>query len=92
MTMKFEEKYAILLNELFYGIDQGHFRDTAKIPASYTFNYMAALLCYAQQLEGGVDLYKQLHAMVTEAAKASILQKLKQKEKIKITFLAISAA
>lgn len=90
--MTIEEKYSQLIEELFDGIDRGDFNNIGTVPSTYTFQYLEAMAYYARRLDGGVDLYQQLHEIVSNVGKKALQDKIKSKKKIKITFLAISAA
>ncbi len=89
--MNLQEKYALYVEDLFQGVDAGDFSG-GEIPAKYTFEYLAALFMYADQLDGGRAFYKQLYQYVTQKAIIKVQEKISRGEKIKITFLAISAA
>ncbi|MCM1089549.1 MAG: CDP-glycerol glycerophosphotransferase family protein [Muribaculum sp.] len=90
--MNNQEKKAQLLEELIDGVDRGDFRYVDRIPAKYTYEHLTALLCYSSQLDGGSELYRQLFPLAYQAGVFAVREKFSRGEKIKVTFLAISAA
>lgn len=87
-----EEYFGIRLNEFFDGIDKGDFRSADAIPDTYHFDILEALFYYSEQLEGSEDLYRQLFHMVNEKGWNAVRRKIASGQKVKVTFLAISAA
>ncbi len=90
--MDIQEKYTKLLNELFDGIDAGDFSNAESIPDRYTYAHLYTLFQFTDVLDGGQRLYEQIYDLAMHRGKSAIQEKIQQKEKIKIAFLAISAA
>ncbi|MDE7253397.1 MAG: CDP-glycerol glycerophosphotransferase family protein [Acetatifactor sp.] len=90
--MNLQEKNAQLLEELIEGVDRGDFQYDDKIPVKYTYEHLTALFCYANQLDGGKELYQQLYTYARQAGILAVKEKFSRGETVKITFLAISAA
>lgn len=81
-----------MVNELITGIDQGDFSGTKPLPDKYTYGHLRALFALSPALDDGKELYEQLYNIVMEHGKSRIRKKVQNGEKIKIAFLAISAA
>lgn len=86
------ERYTQLLGELMEGIDRGDFDQVGQIPPKYTYEYLEALFYFAEALDGGLDFYRQMYELVRQAGETAVREKAARGEKIKVTFLAISAA
>lgn len=90
--MDIQEKKRQALVELINGIDAGDFTDADRIPEKYTYRHMEALFFFSEILDNGCILYEQLYDLVMKCGERAISEKIKQGEKIKVAFLAISAA
>lgn len=90
--MNAEEVYARRVEELMDGIDKGEFSDIANPPQAYSYGHLAALFYFAQVLQNGKKLYEQLYDRVISFGTYHVRKKVENGEKIKIAFLAISAA
>lgn len=90
--MDAQERYIMLLNELLDGIDAGDFDDIGKIPEKYTYEHLMALFVTSDMLDNGRTLYEQLYTISMAHGKHMLQRKIQNGEKIKIAFLAISAA
>lgn len=90
--MNIQEKCTKLLNELLDGIDNGDFSDANTIPEQYTYAHLYALLYFQYTINGFSQLYEQLYDSVMHRGKSAIQEKVKLNKKIKVAFLAISAA
>lgn len=86
-----EEKYIKLVQELLDGVDRGEFVDIAKTPA-YTYGHLTALFYLAGQLDGGRELYEKMYDRFIEYGKENVRRKIKCGQKVRVAFLAISAA
>lgn len=89
--MDVKEQYAILLNEIIEGIDQGDFSGEM-IPEKYTYQHLYALFMFLDLLDGGKELYEQIYDLAVKCGMENIRRKSDVDEKIKIVFIAISAA
>lgn len=90
--MNLQEKCAQLLQELTKGFEVGDFSNVENIPSKYTYAHLWALLEYADALDGGRALYEQIYDLVIRHGKMAVQKKIRNGEKIKVAFLAISAA
>ena len=90
--MSAEEFYAERVEELMDGIDKGEFSDIANPLESYSYGHLAALFYFSQVLENGNKLYEQLYDRIMSFGKYHVRNKAENGEKVKIAFLAISAA
>lgn len=86
------EVYIKRVEELLDGIDKGEFSNVSAIPGRYTYGHLTALFYLADQLKDGKKLYEHLYDRIVECGKRNIQKKLASGQKIKIAFLAISAA
>ena len=84
-------RYVKLLNELIDGIERGDFSKES-IPVKYTYWHLYALFELLDDLEDGRKLYEQIYDLAMKCGAASIRQKCARGERIKIAFIAISAA
>ena len=82
------EQYAIWVNELIEEIDG----QKANIPEKYTYKYLQALFMLADYLDGGRKLYELIYDFAIKYGIENIHRKSAAGEKIKIVFVAISAA
>ncbi|MCM1154684.1 MAG: CDP-glycerol glycerophosphotransferase family protein [Ruminococcus flavefaciens] len=87
-----QERFVLLLKELLAGIDQGDFDNIDSIPEKYTYEHLLSLYVFADALDNGIRLYEQLYDIAMACGKKRIHEKIKNNEKIKVAFLAISAA
>lgn len=85
------EKYAGLANEVIEGITQGVFAREI-IPEKYTYEHLFSLFLMRRQLDGGSELYQVFYDWIMGHNETKIKQKCARGEKIKIAFLAMSAA
>ena len=90
--MDLQEKGVQLIQELTEGIDVGDFASAEIIPDKYTYAHLWALYRYADVLDGGRALYEQIFDLVIRHGKSAVREKARKGEKIKVAFLAISAA
>ena len=90
--MDLQEKCVQLIQELTDGIDAGDFASAETIPDKYTYAHLWALFRYADVLDGGRALYEQIFDLVIRRGKLAVQEKARKGEKIKVAFLAISAA
>lgn len=90
--MEVKQRYAGLVTELFEGIDRGDFEGVGRIPEHYTYLHLYALMKLADELDNGRELYEQMFELVTAHGESCIKTKVQAGEKIRICFLAISAA
>ncbi len=90
--MGLRERYAQLIEKLFNGIDAGDFDCIGKIPEHYTYMDLYALMKLSDELDNGRELYEQLLSLAVAHGRSCIEKKIQEGEKIKICFLAISAA
>lgn len=86
------DRYTQLLGQLMDGIDRGDFDHVGQLPPQYTYEYLEALFYFADSLDGGQDFYRQMYELVCQAGETAVREKAARGEKIKVTFLAISAA
>lgn len=86
------ERYVSLVKELINGVDAGDFDNIEAIPAKYTYEHLYSLFLFAGALDNGKMLYEQIYDIVVRHGKRSIYKKVRNGEKIKVAFLAISAA
>lgn len=92
MHMDKKEICAGLVEELLNGIDAGDFDNIERIPERYTYLHLYALMKLADELDDGRELYRQLLDLAVAHGRSRIARKIQSGEKIRITFLAISAA
>ena len=90
--MGMREKCARLVEDLFNGIDAGDFASIEKIPEQYTYLHLYALMKLANELDNGRELYENLFNLAVECGRYYIGTKMQKGEKVKVCFLAISAA
>lgn len=90
--MNQNERVVSLVKEFLSGVDAGDFDNIDRIPGKYTYEYLYALYICADMLDNGIRLYEQLYDIIIAHGKNSIQKKIKNGEKIKVAFLAISAA
>ena len=90
--MDIREKCTKLLEELVDGINAGDFTDAEAIPNQYTYAHLWALFQFVDVLDGGRQLYEQLYDLVVQCGKSAIRDKIQRGEKVRVAFLAISAA
>lgn len=86
------ERYVSLVKELINGVDAGDFDNIEAIPAKYTYEHLYSLFLFAGALDNGKMLYEQIYDIVVRYGKRCIYKKVRNGEKIKVAFLAISAA
>lgn len=86
------ERCISFVKELLTGADEGDFDNIETIPEKYTYEHLYSLCMLANVLDNGKKLYEQLYTIATTYGKNSIQKKVKNGEKIKAAFLAISAA
>jgi CDP-glycerol glycerophosphotransferase (TagB/SpsB family) len=91
MTDETREYCTQLVRELIDGIDAGDFSREI-IPDRYRWEHMLALLLLKDELDGGVDLYRELFGLVTHAGENCLRTKARNGERIKIAFQTYSAA
>ncbi len=87
-----DQRYAQLLEELLDGIDHGDFNSTESVPDKYNFAHLEAIFYYADQLDGGRTLFRQLFDIICSIGRNAIQKKINQGDRIKVTFLTFSAA
>lgn len=90
--MDVKERSIQLVNELINGIDAGDFDCIENIPDKYTYEHLWGLFMLSDILDDGRALYEQIYDLFIEHGKYRVKQKLQAGEKIKVAFLAISAA
>ncbi len=90
--MTIQERYLGLVQELLDGIDQGDFTNIESIPDKYSYQHLEALLFYAEQLDGGCELFRHLYDIVMLSGIRKVRDKYAERGKINLTFLTISAA
>lgn len=94
--MNVSEQSALLIKELLEGIDKGDFDNIETIPAKYTYGHLRALYVMINALDSGKEMYeriyRQIYTLAIACGKNRIKSKERKGEKIKIAFLAISAA
>lgn len=90
--MNLQEKSAQLLQELMDGIDAGDFANVETIPDKYSYAHLWALFRYVDVLDGGRELYEQMYDLAIWCGKSAVQEKVRKGERIKVAFLAISAA
>lgn len=86
-----QEENVKLVQELLDGVDRGEFADITKMPA-YTYGHLAALFYPANQMDNGRELYERLYDRIMEFGKYNVREKVKRGQKVRVAFLAISAA
>lgn len=87
-----KKEHAKNVEELFQGIDAGDFNQVGKIPDRYTWLHLYSLLRLADELDNGGELYRQIYDIAIAHGHSCVRQKVHNGEKIRIVFLAISAA
>lgn len=87
-----QEIYVELVGELLDGVDHGDFTGASDIPAKYTYGHLNALLQLADQLQNGRELYEKLYDRIVGFGKRKIREKVSCGQKVRVAFLAISAA
>lgn len=87
-----EERWIQLLQELVMGIDKGEFQNIGSISDHYTYEHLVALFAMQDCLDGGRELFEQIYDLTIMHGKACLAEKLRRGEKIRIAFLAVSAA
>jgi len=90
--MTIQEWAAPIVEELFDGIDSGVFSDSSRIPDKYTYKHLIALFYLADYVEGGKSLYREIFNFSINYGRHKLKEKLSKGEKIRIVFMAISAA
>lgn len=90
--MDLQEKCIQLIQELMNGVDAGDFANVETIPDKYTFAHLWALYQYTDALDGGRDLYEYIFDLAVQHGKSAVQEKIRKNEKVKVAFLAISAA
>ena len=90
--MSNEGIYIKRAQELIEGIERGDFSNIARLPESYRYGHLRALLYVADHLDNGRKLYEQVYDRVMEYGKYHLHEKIKKQQKIKVAFLVISAA
>ncbi|MBR0092073.1 MAG: CDP-glycerol glycerophosphotransferase family protein [Lachnospiraceae bacterium] len=81
-----------LLTELMDGIDRGDFNDPASLPVKYTYDHLSSLFYYADELEGGRELYRDMWKIAMDCALYHVKAKASRGEKLRVFFLTYSAA
>lgn len=84
--------YANKVDELLSGIDAGDFNQVGEIPDRYIYLHLYSLIELADELDQGKELYRQIFDMVMAHGSCCIRRKVQNGEKIRVAFLAISAA
>lgn len=87
-----EEIYIKRAQELIEGIDRGDFSNFARLPESYRYRHLRALLYLVDYLDDGKKLYEQVYDRIMEYGKYHVREKIKKQQKLKVAFLVISAA
>lgn len=87
-----EEMYIKRVQELMSGIDRGDFSDVSRPPEAFRFGHLTALFYLADCLENGRKLYEQVYDRVMAYGQYHIRHKVASGQKIRVAFLAISAA
>lgn len=87
-----QEIYINLVGELLDGFDRGDFTGASDIPAQYTYGHLNALFQLADQLQNGQELFEKLYDRIIDFSKRKIREKISCGQKIRVAFLAISAA
>ena len=87
-----EEVYIKRVQELIEGIDRGDFSNFVRVPESYRYGHLSALINLSDCLKNSEKLYDRLYDRVMQYGKYHIHEKIKKQQKIKVAFLAISAA
>lgn len=90
--MNWKERYIHLFQELISGIDNGDFVNVENIPDKYTYAHLCALFYLAEELDDGKVLYEQIYDLAMEHGKMAVQKKIRNGEKIKVAFLAVSAS
>ena len=90
--MNSQEMFINQVGELLDGVDRGDFSGVSDIPAQYTYGHLIALFHLAGQLQNGQELYERLYDRIVEFGKRKIQEKILCGQKIRVAFLAISAA
>lgn len=90
--MNQQEIYINQVQELLDGVDRGDFTGTSDIPAHYTYGHLHALFQLADQLQNGRELYEKIYDRIVAFSKRKIQEKISCGQKVRVAFLAISAA
>lgn len=90
--MNLIDTYFEKVNELLDGVDRGDFMDASVIPQQYTYGHLMALYQLSGSLNDGKELYEKIYDRIIKIGKCSIQKKISSKQKLKVAFLAISAA
>lgn len=90
--MDLQEKCIQLVHELMNGIGAGDFANVEAIPDKYSFAHLWALFQFTDALDGGRDLYEHIFDLAVQHGKSAVQEKIRKNEKVKVAFLAISAA
>lgn len=90
--MNRQEMYVNQVGELLDGVDRGDFSGASDIPAQYTYGHLNALFQLTGQLQNGQELYEKLYDRIKEFGKRKIQEKISCGQKVRVAFLAISAA
>lgn len=87
-----KREHAKNVEELFQGIDAGDFNQAGEIPDRYTWLYLYSLLRLSGELDNGRELYRQIYDVAIAHGRSCVRRKVHNGEKIRVAFLAISAA
>ncbi len=85
-------EHAKNVEELFAGIDAGDFNHAGEISDRYTWLHLYSLLRLADELDDGQELYRQIYDVAISHGRSCVRRKVQNGEKVRIVFLAISAA
>ena len=75
------------VEQLIDGIDRGDFSDPELIPDTYTYEHLYALFFSAGMLDGGVELFCQMHRLSDACTIAHLQKKSAGGEKIRAVFV-----
>lgn len=90
--MNQQEIYINQVQELLDGVDRGDFTGASDISAQYTYGHLNALFQLIDQLQNGQELFEKLYDRIVAFSKRKIQEKISSGQKVRVAFLAISAA
>ncbi len=86
-----QDEIVSCVTELLDGIDNNELSDLYEFK-KYKYKHLVALFLSKNIISGGNELYRYVYRMVNDLACKTVNGKYKNNEKVKVCFLAISAA
>lgn len=86
------EELQVLINEYIAGVQKGDFNDIENIPDHYTYGHLIGMFFFSKLNENGKELFTLFYKCIKMHSRMKLKQKFKENGKIKVAFLAISAA